>query len=219
MKRHSLLLAPAAVAALTLGACSADNEPALDEPTASSESSSAVSSTSKDAPTSSAAGSTSAVSPAAAQAPAAKPAADGFSLEDTHIRSEQPAEMMIEDVRAGAHDGFDRLVVELSGTGSPSVIAGYEADPRQQASGNELRPAGNAFFTLLIQGVPLSMSADEAIVAKSDPAGAAAGNIVGVADGGVFEADAQYVVGLDTERPYKLTMLENPTRVVVDFQK
>lgn len=217
MKRHSMLLTPAVAATLVLGACSAETEPALDEPTASNEStvsasaSTSVSSTSTEATTD--------VSPAAAQAPAAKPAADGFSLEDTHIRSENPAEMMIEDVRAGSHDGFDRLVVELSGTGSPSVIAGYEADPRQQASGYELRPAGNAYFTLLIQGVPLSMSADEKIVAKSDPSGVAAGNIVGVADGGVFEADAQYVVGLNAERPYKLTVLENPTRVVVDFQK
>lgn len=216
MKRHSMLLAPVVAAALALGACSAETEPALDEPTAANESpvssaSTSASSTSTEATTD--------VSPAAAQAAAAKPVAEGFTLEDTHIRSEQPAEMMIEDVRAGAHDGFDRLVVELSGTGSPSVIAGYEADPRQQASGYELRPVGNAFFTLLIQGVPLSMSADDEIVAKSDPSGVAAGNIVGVADGGVFEADAQYVVGLNAQRPYKLTVLDNPTRVVVDFQK
>ena len=216
MKRHSLLLAPAVAAALALSACNAETEPALDEPTTANETPvssapSSESSTSTEATTD--------VSPAAAQAAAAKPAAEGFTLEDTHIRSEQPAEMMIEDVRAGAHDGFDRLVVELSGTGSPSIIAGYEADPRQQASGYEIRPAGNAFFTLLIQGVPLSMSADEEMVAKSDPSGVAAGNIVGVADGGVFEADAQYVVGLNAERPYKLTVLENPTRVVVDFQK
>lgn len=216
MKRHSMLLAPVVAATLALGACSTETEPALDEPTAANKSpvsnaSTSASSTSTEATTD--------ISPAAAQAAVAKPAAEGFTLEDTHIRSEQPAEMMIEDVRAGAHDGFDRLVVELSGTGSPSVIAGYEADPRQQASGYEIRPTGNVFFTLLIQGVPLSMSADEEIVAKSDPSGVAAGNIVGVADGGVFEADAQYVVGLNAQRPYKLTVLDNPTRVVVDFQK
>ena len=36
---------------------------------------------------------------------------------------------------------------------------------------------------------------------------------------GIFEADAQYIVGLNAQRPYNLYLLENPTRVVVDFQK
>lgn len=214
MKRHTPLLASGAVAALLLGACTADNGTAVQEPTTSA--SSAASSTTEQP---SSASKTTDVSPAAAVAPAEKPAQDGFSLEDTHIQSEQIGEMMIEDVRAGSHDGYDRLVVELSGTGSPSVLAGYDNDPRQQASGFPLKPAGNAYFTLIIQGVPLSMSADEAVLAKSNPAGVAAGGITEIADGGVFEADAQYVVGLDKQRPYKLSVLENPTRVVVDFQK
>ena len=47
----------------------------------------------------------------------------------------------------------------------------------------------------------------------------ASGNIQGVTHGGVFEADTQYIVGLDKQRPFNLYVLENPARVVVDFQK
>ncbi|MDK8240936.1 MULTISPECIES: AMIN-like domain-containing (lipo)protein [Corynebacterium] len=216
MKRHTTLLIPGAIAALLLGACSADNDTGTDSNTDATVTAPTSQSTTA---TSSEAATTTDVSPAAAAAPVEPPTKDGFSLEDTHIQSEQLAEMMVEDVRAGSHEGYDRLVVELSGTGSPSVIAGYDTDPRQQASGFPLKPAGNAYFTLIIQGVPLSMSADEAVLAKSSPAGVAAGSITEIADGGVFEADAQYVVGLDKQRPYKLSVLENPTRIVVDFQK
>ena len=44
------------------------------------------------------------------------------------------------------------------------------------------------------------------------------GNIVDVYNGGAFEATSQYVVGLKSERPYKVEILHEPTRLVVDFQ-
>ncbi|OAA17814.1 hypothetical protein Caferm_07965 [Corynebacterium afermentans subsp. afermentans] len=155
----------------------------------------------------------------AAAAPAGAQSATQFTLEDTHLQNPGHPELQIEDVRAGSHEGVDRVVVELSGTGIPNVLAGYTADPRQQASGLPLVPAGNAYFELIIQGVPWSMGLSDADLAKADPAGVAAGGIQEIADGGIFEADAQYIVGLNAQRPYNLYLLENPTRVVVDFQK
>ena len=155
----------------------------------------------------------------AAAAPAGGPSASPFTLEDTHLQNPGHPELQIEDVRTGSHEDVDRVVVELSGAGTPNVLAGYTADPRQQASGQPLVPAGNAYFELIIQGVPWSMGLSEADLAKADPAGVAAGGIQEIADGGIFEADAQYIVGLDAQRPYNLYLLENPTRVVVDFQK
>ena len=155
----------------------------------------------------------------AAAAPAGAQSATAFTLEDTHLQNPGHPELQIEDVRAGSHEGVDRVVVELSGTGTPNVLAGYTADPRQQASGLPLVPGGSAYFELIIQGVPWSMGLSGADLAKADPAGVAAGGIQEIADGGIFEADAQYIVGLNAQRPYNLYLLENPTRVVVDFQK
>ena len=51
------------------------------------------------------------------------------------------------------------------------------------------------------------------------PVGVAAGGVTSVVHGGVFEADTQYIMGLDRERPYQVYIMENPTRVVVEFQK
>ena len=221
--RSRALCAALAVTALTVAGCGAetgDTEPSV-EPETRSVTTSAASSTAP-ASTSAAADNTTEADTkdvSAAAAPAGAQSATPFTLEDTHLQNPGHPELQIEDVRAGSHEGVDRVVVELSGTGTPNVLAGYTADPRQQASGLPLVPAGNAYFELIIQGVPWSMGLSDADLAKADPAGVAAGGIQEIADGGIFEADAQYIAGLNAQRPYNLYLLENPTRVVVDFQK
>ena len=221
--RSRALCVALAVTALTVAGCGAetgDTEPSV-EPATRSVTTSAASSTAP-ASTSAAADNTTEADTkdvSAAAAPAGAQSATPFTLEDTHLQNPGHPELQIEDVRAGSHEGVDRVVVELSGTGTPNVLAGYTADPRQQASGLPLVPAGNAYFELIIQGVPWSMGLSDADLAKADPAGVAAGGIQEIADGGIFEADAQYIVGLNAQRPYNLYLLENPTRVVVDFQK
>ena len=221
--RSRALCAALAVTALTVAGCGAetgDTEPPVETETGS-VTTSAASSTAP-ASTSAAADNTTEADTkdvSAAAAPAGAQSATPFTLEDTHLQNPGHPELQIEDVRAGSHEGIDRVVVELSGTGTPDVLAGYTADPRQQASGLPLVPAGNAYFELIIQGVPWSMGLSDADLAKADPAGVAAGGIQEIADGGIFEADAQYIVGLNAQRPYNLYLLENPTRVVVDFQK
>lgn len=221
--RSRALCAALAVTALTVAGCGAetgDTEPSV-EPETRSVTTSAASSTAP-ASTSAAADNTTEADTkdvSAAAAPAGAQSATPFTLEDTHLQNPGHPELQIEDVRAGSHEGVDRVVVELSGTGTPNVLAGYTADPRQQASGLPLVPAGNAYFELIIQGVPWSMGLSDADLAKADPTGVAAGGIQEIADGGIFEADAQYIVGLNAQRPYNLYLLENPTRAVVDFQK
>lgn len=221
--RSRAVYAALAATALTVAGCGAETGDAGSsaEPEAASTTTSAASSTAP-ASTSAAAEDTTEADTkdvSAAAAPAGGQSTTPFTLEDTHLQNPGHPELQIEDVRAGSHEGVDRVVVELSGTGTPNVLAGYTADPRQQASGLPLVPAGNAYFELIIQGVPWSMGLSDADLAKADPAGVAAGGIQEIADGGIFEADAQYIVGLNAQRPYNLYLLENPTRVVVDFQK
>ncbi|MGV0373437.1 AMIN-like domain-containing (lipo)protein [Corynebacterium pilbarense] len=221
--RSRAVFAALAAAALTVAGCGAEtgDTGSSAEPEAASTTTSAASSTAP-ASTSVAAEDTTEADTkdvSAAAASAGGQSATPFTLEDTHLQNPGNPELQIEDVRAGTHEDVDRVVVELSGTGTPNVLAGYTADPRQQASGLPLVPAGNAYFELIIQGVPWSMGLSDADLAKADPAGVAAGGIQEIADGGIFEADAQYIVGLNAQRPYNLYLLENPTRVVVDFRK
>lgn len=221
--RRRAVYAALTAAALTVAGCGAEtgetgssSAPEAGSPTTSAATSTAPASTSA-TPEDTTEADTKDVS--AAAAPAGGQSATPFTLEDTHLQNPGHPELQIEDVRAGSHEDVDRVVVELSGTGTPNVLAGYTADPRQQASGLPLVPAGNAYFELIIQGVPWSMGLSDADLAKADPSGVAAGGIQEIADGGIFEADAQYIVGLNAQRPYNLYLLENPTRVVVDFQK
>ena len=204
--RSRAVFAALAAAAVTVAGCGAEtgDTGSSAEPETASTATSAASSTAP-ASTSAAADNTAEADTkdvSAAAAPAGAQSATPFTLEDTHLQNPGHPELQIEDVRAGSHEGVDRVVVELSGTGTPNVLAGYTADPRQQASGLPLVPAGNAYFELIIQGVPWTMGLSDADLAKADPAGVAAGGIQEIADGGIFEADAQYIVGLNAQRPY-----------------
>lgn len=142
-----------------------------------------------------------------------------YTTGDVATQPGGPAELVIQDVRAGSHDGYDRVVFEFSGTGTPWFRAGYNPEPRQLASGHPLDVPGGAFLEINIHGTPMMLESQRADLMGVGPVGVAAGGVVDVVHGGVFEADSQYVIGLDRERPYNAYVLENPTRVVVDFQK
>lgn len=142
-----------------------------------------------------------------------------FTMQEVRIPAQAASELVIQDVRAGTHDGFDRVVFEYAGQGLPGVIAGYNPEPRQQASGYPLDVPGTAFFELMIQGTPMMLMSPREDLIGVGPVGVGAGNVVNVVHGGVFEADTQYVIGLNEQKPYNVYILENPPRVVVDFQQ
>lgn len=152
--------------------------------------------------------------------PADTPAAQSlYTTGEISTQPSGPAELVIQDVRAGSHDGFDRVVFEFSGTGTPWFHAGYTPEPRQQASGYPLDVPGGAFLEINIHGTPMMLESQRVDLRGVGPVGVGAGSVVDVVHGGVFEADSQYVIGLDHQRPYQVYTLESPTRVVVEFQQ
>lgn len=148
-----------------------------------------------------------------------QPATAGdYSTEPTEQFEGKLAELRTIDIRVGTHDSYDRLVFEFEGQGQPEFHAGYTDEPRQQGSGYPMDVPGAAKFELLIHGTSLDMNVD-AKYAGTTNLGLASGSIQDVVNGGTFEAVSQYFVGLDSKRPYKVSILQKPTRVVVDFQK
>lgn len=125
--------------------------------------------------------------------------------------------LSIVDTRVGEHDGYDRVVFEFAGDGEPGWHTAYTKKPAQQASGHALDYPGEVALNVMINGVQIDY-ADPDSAPEVGPAAGPAGYIAGVNHEGVFEADAQYVIGLDRERPYTVTTLQNPTRLVIDFQ-
>ena len=201
---------------LALAGC-ADDQPPSPRPTQSSPTSSLTSS-----PTSSASPSASATaSPSSSASPtttASGPA--GFSL-DAVSSPTYPSLGgdlgAIGLVRVGRHTGYDRVVWEFAGTGRPSFQVHYVDQPLADGSGDVVAVPGAAFLEVMISSV--GIPAANAPRPGNASAASLAGTVIAQARPvyGGFEAVGQSFVGVrDRERPFRVAVLTNPTRLVVD---
>lgn len=122
------------------------------------------------------------------------------------------------DVRVGAHEGFDRIVLEFEGQGVPSYRVGYLDPPvRQDGSGNKVDVAGNAFLEL--RTTPASGRTAHGETIYEGPRrvpGGRASVVNEVVRTGDFEANLAWVAGVDRRRPFAVAFLKDPLRLVVD---
>lgn len=123
------------------------------------------------------------------------------------------------DLRFGVHDGYDRLVLDLSGNGEPGWLAEYVAEPTSATSGLPVDVEGNAVIALSVQGMiyPTEEGA-EPYEGPSRIVPTSTGAIRGVVVDSLFEGTLQIFVGVDSELPFRVYLLTNPTRLVVDVQ-
>lgn len=155
-----------------------------------------------------------------------EPAAPGAKPADPAPKGEMPgdaaeaARLTVTEIRVGEHQGKDRIVFELGGSGTPGYSVDYVDAPAQQGSGNPLEVGGDSFLQVMIgsQALPTENGLTEV------PVGAVsadeASGVAGVAFAGQFEGQAQAVIGLKgTDRAFTAFVLQNPTRLVVDVEK
>lgn len=140
------------------------------------------------------------------------------ALDDQHHMPERLGGLTPTDVRVGAHDGFTRVVVDLEGEGEPGWFTTYTDDPRQQASGYPVEVEGNAFLNLGIEGTPWPSTPklEEKYMKPGVTPGT--GVVSEVVYTTSFEAQTQLIIGLQKKTPYSVTFLEEPKRLVLDFQ-
>jgi hypothetical protein len=125
------------------------------------------------------------------------------------------------DVRVGRHPGFDRVVFELGGTGTPGWRVEYTTTPRADGSGARVRLKGTVFLQVVLRGVGLPDDVGIAPFGNSRTRipGTGTHGVAEVAPGAVFEGDQQAFIGLTgAQRPFRAFALTNPARVVVDVQ-
>jgi hypothetical protein len=123
------------------------------------------------------------------------------------------------DMRFGVHDGYDRLVIDLVGTGAPGWRAEYVDVPMGQASGLEVDIDGGAFIVITVQG--MMYPGEDGAPDYEGPATivpAPGGAIREVEFGTVFEGTLDIFVGVESEEPFRVFLLESPTRIVLDVQ-
>jgi hypothetical protein len=128
-----------------------------------------------------------------------------------------------ESMRVGRHDCFERFVFQMTGTGeAPGWSVGYQ-DPMTAAGSGEpvaLRGAADLAVTVGVwtvsdfEGRPEEWPPFEGpddIVTSGYLALQEARNLY------AFEGVTQIGLGLDRQRPFRITWLEAPARFVVDI--
>lgn len=123
-------------------------------------------------------------------------------------------------VRFGPHDGFDRVVLDLAGTTTPTWYARYTDLPLRDGSGLPAQVAGDSVLELVITGMAYPEPGDAAH--DGGDLGLDTHRLTGVDEvirTPPFEGQVQLFVGVAGEsRPYRVLLLPDPLRLVVDVQ-
>lgn len=125
----------------------------------------------------------------------------------------------ITGIRMAVHDGFDRVVLDLTGD---EVALGwfglYEDAPVEAGSGNPIDFAGNAVLSVPVDGIDwLNPHPDRADGSEIGGPGGTE-NAVEVLFGVLFEGQQQVFVSVVDRTPYRIFPLSDPARIIIDVQ-
>lgn len=202
--------------AFGVAACSSGDDPDVDS-AVSMRSEGASSSAGANGNGNGDAGSSTGGSPATLESEAA-PEGD-YSAAPAEAAPADGSYLGIKDVRIGSHDGFDRIVIEFMGEGTPGYWVRYEDMPTQQGSGNPISVSGAHKLAIDVRGTgyPFDFNVEDYPTGPVKPEGTSA--ISEVRGFGTFEGSTQYVAGVDGERrPFKVFKTQDPTRLIIDIQ-
>lgn len=127
-----------------------------------------------------------------------------------------PHQQLITGVRLASHENFDRVVFDLVGSGSPGWITEFNAEPTNQASAAPIDYEGSTALQVTLTGVtPIAEDGSTQPLPDAPPGEGEV--ITEVVSASLFEGHAQFVIGLEGDSPYSVSLLEDPQRVVVDI--
>jgi hypothetical protein len=213
-------LAVVAVAVLVTAGCAAQTDPAG---AASSGSDSAAGSTA--APGS---GSTAATTSAATTTENAAATSVATTTEDaaatpfpgdTSVDVADPVDpdaLTVTAVRAAGHEGYDRVVFELSGSGTPGWSVEYVDAPSAQGSGAAIDVPGSAYLQVTLQGTSYPYDSGATEVARGAVPVSGTDVVDGVFYDATFEGTSVAVIGTAARTPFRVYSLTGPSRVVVE---
>jgi hypothetical protein len=127
------------------------------------------------------------------------------------------------DVRTGVHDCSERFVVELQPSGAPTSPAfpGYRVRYASgpvvlSPQGSEVTLRGDAVL-LVSMGSPMRTTDGGGYPGPTDvtPSGDAVIREYRLIED--FEGQSTWAIGLDRQRPFTVTVLDGPPRLVVDI--
>jgi hypothetical protein len=127
---------------------------------------------------------------------------------------------LLVDVRTGRHDGYERVVFEFLGDRVPGYAVQY-VDPPFTADPSDLPVAvdGDAFLRVRMawaSGYDLTGDLGQVYTGpdRIDVNAPVVQELVLLGD---FEAVLSWVIGVDAEHPFRVTVLDEPARIVIDI--
>ncbi|RZU33425.1 AMIN-like domain-containing (lipo)protein [Blastococcus saxobsidens] len=139
---------------------------------------------------------------------------------DTEPGTAEPSEdarLTVGAVRLAAQPGFDRVVFELGGAGSPGWDVRYVEEATQDGSGAPVPVAGDVILQVRISGAgyPYDTGVEE-YAAEAPLTAAGTGSVTEVVFAGTYEGVTSAFIGARAARPFRAYLLEGPTRLVVE---
>jgi hypothetical protein len=123
----------------------------------------------------------------------------------------------VTDIRIGRHDGFDRVVFEVDGEGAPGWDVRYVDDPASQGSGEPIDVEGSAALQVILTGIGLPDDTGVDEWSGANPLSVAdTETVTEVAWDATFEGQSVAFIGTTAQTPFRVYLLEDPVRVVVE---
>ena len=163
---------------------------------------------------------TATATPGGDDTPGTPVAPDGSTDSVSFLAAPNPAPepALLVDVRVGAHPedgGFDRIVFEFEEGQRPSGLVGYKEEVAQCGSGQPVDPAGSHILAVHFDFTNAHTEAGELSIPSTEVTGPA-NSILEAVSTCDFEAVVEWAVGTNGEKPFTVTLLEDPNRVVID---
>jgi hypothetical protein len=147
------------------------------------------------------------------------PALAGASTDPVSWKGKAKQTSLLTDVRAAAHDGFDRIVLQFRGD-LPGYQVGYVQRPvLEDGSGKPVDVTGGAVLLVRMEpALDADLTKESAPRTYTGPTrlSPATSSVRELVRAGGFESVLSWAVGVDEKRPFRVTRLENPSRIVVD---
>jgi hypothetical protein len=149
------------------------------------------------------------------------PVLEGASTEAVVVKGTSTDVSLLTDVRAAAHDGYDRLVFQFR-NGLPGYDVRYVERPVvADGSGDEVEVDGGSVLLIRMEpALDADLTQESAPQTYSGPqrftpTTTAVAELVRT---GGFEAVLTWAAGVDEKRPFLVSTLDSPARLVIDVK-